>query len=577
MLSAIKRPGFILPTAPPLTSAIEAAQWFFLARLAVLFAALAAIVANQTLRTDFPPRTAEIAFALVAVGFLITLLSSILLDKLGHGRVPSSVQMACDACLAGLWLRLVGAASGLAVLFYLVQILVAALTFFKRGAFTSALFSSLSYGLVAGAGPALFSFYSLLFFLVGFIGGYLAEELSRTNTELSQKEKTIARLTALQEHIVDNLPTGVLTIDKKLQIHFANPAASQILEVPRDRLVGKPLNDAFPDLMPFFTRVSEAQIVNDDESDRTSELEAAATGGEHKSFFVHSRNDNKRLQQRVEIGPGSTKRVLRGDVAELGAPIEGSGFLEAEATSGRILLFQDVTVVDHLEEKLRQNEKLAAVGKLAAGIAHEIRNPLASMSASIEMLRESLPGEFKNRENDKLMEIALREIQRLNELITEFLDYVKPSNIKLVDISVAPILEEVVSTAKARKDARSIEISVGTAPGIIARASPEKLRALLINLVLNSIQAIRGRGRVELGCRKEKNHVVIWVQDTGSGMTDEVKRHLFEPFFTTKEKGTGLGLATVYKIVEAHQGSIRCFSEPGKGSRFEVTLPEGRP
>ncbi len=238
------------------------------------------------------------------------------------------------------------------------------------------------------------------------------------------------------------------------------------------------------------------------------------------------------------------------------------------------------------EVRLKQNEKLAAVGQLAAGIAHEIRNPLAGMSASIEMLRSSLPLETVGKENQKLMDIALREIHRLNQLISEFLDFVKPHQMQVEPVDLSPLIAEVVfalrhpehpGRIKSLKGGiavrQDIELKEVFEPSV-AVANSAKLKQVIWNLVINAIQAMDKSGVIEVGCRQDgPQRVVFWVQDQGQGMSEKTLTHLFEPFFTTKEKGTGLGLATAYKIVEAMRGEIRVESKVGQGTRFEVLLP----
>jgi two-component system sensor histidine kinase PilS (NtrC family) len=351
------------------------------------------------------------------------------------------------------------------------------------------------------------------------------------------------------------------------------------LHLDSEQLVGKRLAEASAELMPFFSQIEATPLTEDLPEESHVDVRLSQTRDDFHRIFVESQlhGGSTRLQQIVELGTGRDRRILRGDVAELNTgDAYAGGLLSKQAQGGRVLLFQDVTKLIQLEDKLKQHEKLAAVGQLAAGIAHEIRNPLASMSASIEMLRDGDAKQLDGPESHKLMDIAIREIDRLNLLITEFLDFVKPDKMTLEPVDIGAMLEEVLSSVRAgQKDsAQRIEFKTSFPPGTLALASGEKLRQVVWNFLINSIQAISGQGMVEVGCAVSGNHHVrFWVSDSGHGMSEETMAHLFEPFFTTKQRGTGLGLATAYKIVEAHHGEIRVESTKGKGTRFEVLLP----
>ncbi|MBI1860493.1 MAG: PAS domain-containing protein [Deltaproteobacteria bacterium] len=556
---------FILTRKNP--GIIEGTQWFLLVRLIVLFLALAWIVVAQALGT-WSAVNSEAAYGILAFAFSFTMLTALALERLTPNFLLPGVQIAFDAIVTGLWLRWLGSEGGAISLFFIIQILASALTFQKRGAWFSSLSASLAFACFTGLSGGWVSLlvYGSLFWVIGGTGGYLAEELSRTAATLARKERTIVRLTELQEQILTYLPTGLLTVDHDLKVNFVNPEGAHILGLSPSQLVGGRLDVMAPQLLPFFS-VVESEVIATGELGR--DLEAATTGSRsHRSIFVHSKNDSRRLQQRVEVG----SRVLRGDVSDLGPAIEGSGLLRANARGGRILIFQDVTIVDSLEERLRQNEKLAAVGQLAAGIAHEIRNPLASMSASIEMLKESYPA--PRDENHRLMEITIREIDRLNGLITEFLEYVKPDKVTKVIFDGNHLIEEVVEAVRRRKDrppGSALEVSIQGRLELLGHR--EKIKGVLLNLLINAVQAIGPHGRIEIGGKQEGGRTVVWVVDNGCGMKEEVKIHLFEPFFTTKPKGTGLGLAIAYKVIEAHDGALTVKSEVGKGSRFEISLP----
>lgn len=553
------------------------------ARLGVLFLLLGATLLRQLFRKEgIGVEERLVTYAFLAFSFAFSLGVVMLEAKTVPRPWQALIQFAFDGVVASWWIGVQGHETTLFALLYLVQILIAALTFYQGGALLAAGISALGYGTVLLAlrpvdAWTVWLVYTTLFATLGLAGGYLSGELRRTTASLEDKSRAMARLQEFHERILRDLPTGLLTIDNAGVVHFVNPAAATILGRKEVDIVGKRLGDAYAELLPFFGNV-DARAVADTE--HAPEEELSATGSTaHPSYFVERRlkKGTARLQQRVEIGSGRESRILRGDVAEL-EPEAGLGALLGDAASGgRVLLFQDVTALVHLEEKVRQSEKLAAVGQLAAGIAHEIRNPLAGMSASLEMLHAAMPEGPDGAENKRLMEIALKEIDRLNGLISEFLDFVKPERFHTSAVKLAALLEEVVANVRGARTSKNVEFALELDATAVAAGATEKLRQVAFNLVVNAAQAAVATGRtghVHVGCRVvSPQRVAFWVKDDGVGMSERTLQHLYEPFFTTKERGTGLGLATAYKIVEAHHGEIRVESQEGKGSRFEVVLP----
>lgn len=575
--------------AAPVLDQVEALESLMLGRLCVLFVVLLVVVFQQVVRKDAAPAPSlVIGYALLAIAFSFNLIHAAVVERIPrHWTVPLA-QILFDTALTSTWVYFSGGKDSVYALLYLVHILVVALVFYQKTALFASVVSSVGYGVVIASTVGLgssallsWTIYTVLFLTLGFVGGFLSEELHRTAVSLKQRENTIDRLQAFHERTLQDMPTGLLTVDQELKVNFINPAGAHILGRLSEDLIGKPLAEVERGLLPFFTQIESSPVADDSEYVEPSpDLETAvsAIGDEgHKSYFVKARSHgvSARLQQTVEIGEGSARRALRGDVAEL-EPDPGLGrLLGQEATQGWVLLFQDVTRLVHLEEKLKQHEKLAAVGQLAAGIAHEIRNPLASMSASIEMLKGTLPAKVVGDEEHRLMEIALREIDRLNRLISEFLDFVKPVKLNVESVGLKELLSDIVLAARRRKDLDpKIEIRENYDSKVAAKGSSEKLKQVVWNLLVNAFQAMQKRGVIEIGCAKvSESRVKFWVEDEGPGLSEEARSHLFEPFFTTKDKGTGLGLATAYKIVEAHHGEIRVHSQPGVGTKFEVFLP----
>jgi two-component system sensor histidine kinase PilS (NtrC family) len=237
-----------------------------------------------------------------------------------------------------------------------------------------------------------------------------------------------------------------------------------------------------------------------------------------------------------------------------------------------IALFDDLTKLRQMEYDARQNEKLAAIGGLAAGIAHEIRNPLAGISGSIELLSQTV-----NDETDrKLFRIILREIDRLNSLITEFLDYSRPETPPTDAVDLGSVLNEVLDSLKTNAQLRADIIQVREfSAGLKILGRREKLQQAFLNIIINSYQAMTDstHPRLEVRTLTTDKEIELRIRDTGCGMSEGTKRKMFEPFHTTKIKGTGLGLAVTHKILEGHGAKVFVESEQGKGTEFVLTFP----
>ncbi len=575
---------------PPSTGMREALQWLMLARLGVLYIVLTAVVLLQVFRQDgFTGSYVTASYSLLALGFAFNLFFAAFVDWIPLATIVAGVHILFDVMLTSSWIFLTSSnGDNLFALFYLVQILLVSLTLYQKGAWFSTAASSLAFAVVMFLRPTVYPsafinwmMFSGIFLVVGVVGGYLSEELLRTTESLKEKSRKIEKLTALHESILVNMPTGLLTVDRQMRVNFINPAGEHILGKNSREIVGRSLSEVEPGLLPFFSSIETEGVPDEGEENVDVELRMesamSATASDHpRSFFVQARSNKSqaRLQQRVELGEGSHRRMIRGDVAKLDPEAGMGSLLDEEASGARVLLFQDVTKLLHLEERLKQNEKLAAVGQLAAGIAHEIRNPLASMSASIEMLKEGIPVRDANQENQKLMDIAIREIDRLNRLVSEFLDFVKPEKFVPKPVDLRALLSEVGAAVSRSKDFAGHSYKEELAEGVVASGSENKLKQVVWNLIMNAVQAMGGKGVVVLGCSKVPGgRVKFWVEDQGQGMSEEVQAHLYEPFFTTKDKGTGLGLATAYKIIEAHHGEMRVKSKVQSGTRFDIFLP----
>jgi two-component system sensor histidine kinase PilS (NtrC family) len=264
-----------------------------------------------------------------------------------------------------------------------------------------------------------------------------------------------------------------------------------------------------------------------------------------------------------------------------------------------VLIFQDVTEVVAMEGQLRRSERLAAVGEMSAKMAHEVRNPLAAISGAVQVLRAGMGPDGADPQRTRLMEIVVREADRLSGLIQDFLRYARPkppvSEPVQLDALVADVMKLFESSIP-----DGVELCVSPLPPLVVRADPSQLRQVLWNLCLNAVQAMPGGGElrvslcvpdcgppqdVDSGRRNEEREgpragsgsrwAEIAVADSGVGIPLEVQDQIFEPFFTTRKEGSGLGLATVHRIVESHGGMLQVDSLEGRGTTFRVWLPRG--
>ena len=228
---------------------------------------------------------------------------------------------------------------------------------------------------------------------------------------------------------------------------------------------------------------------------------------------------------------------------------------------------------------MRQADRLAALGRMSANIAHEIRNPLASVSGAIEVLARDIP---PDPTRERLVEIVLSESARLNQLISDFLEYARPAPLAPAEINAAKVLDDVVVLLEHRRLPDNLKVVREYSESLMVRADPQQLRQAIWNLCLNAVQSMPAGGELRVGGRVIDGdgwpgRVQIWIADTGSGIAEADLPHIFEPFYSTKPEGSGLGLAMVYRVVQEHGGEIDVRSAPRVGTTFTLGLPAAAP
>jgi two-component system, NtrC family, sensor histidine kinase PilS len=473
------------------------------------------------------------------------------------------VQLGADAILVSAFIHVTGGITSYFSSLYLLPIVAASTIRFRRGALQVATFSAVLYLALVSAQyvhfeslPAGWQSTSLIelptlrfaqytvainvsgFLAVGFLSGSLAEGLRSAGVKLEDASHEIEDLRAFNEYVVDSLLSGLATADTDARILTFNRAASTI------------------------TGLSASQVVGHDASEVLQLPQEF-----HSSFDTLRETRSVRIDVPYRTGDGRT--------IDLGLTVSTLAF--PDGRTGFLFTFQDVTGLKQLERDSRLQQRLAAVGEMAAGIAHEIRNPLASMSGSIQVLRQELE---LNEEQGQLMDIVLRESDRLNDTIRSFLAYARPQRFGVSRLDVRTVAEETARLLRNSPDVREdhiIDVDVPAEP-VWYEADEHQIRQITWNLATNGLRAMPAGGRLVIAAgvdvqSGESGEVLLTVQDHGYGIPADQLDGIFQPFRSSFEKGTGLGLAIVHRIVTDYHGVVQVSSTVGVGTTVRVRLP----
>ncbi len=517
-----------------------------------------AVVAQITSPGSFP---VDPFFFLIAVTFALTVLFAATLRIADRHRWLIDLQLAADALIVSAFIYLTGGVTSFFSMLYVLPIVAASTVQFRRGGLLVATLSAVLYGGVvlwqylAVAGllfdpwldprrvalpPLAVAQYTVAlnmfaFFAVALLSGSLADSVRSAGARLERASTEIADLQALNQHVIDSLPSGLATTDRLQRILTFNRAAEVITGIPFPSAVGRPVAEVLQFPAPL------AQL-----------LDAGLTDeGARRTEFRHKTADGR---GEIDLGMSAT---------HLQTPGGRAGFL---------VTFQDVTAFKKLERDARIQQRLAAVGEMAAGIAHEIRNPLASMSGSIQILRQELP---LSAEQEQLMDIVLRESERLNTTIRSFLAYARPQRFAITRIDVRRALNDTALLLRNSAELHAghvVDVDV-PATELWYHADEGQIKQIVWNLATNGLRAMANGGRLQLCGAATADGVVISVKDEGIGIPPEELEGLFQPFHGTFAKGSGLGLAIVHRIVTDYHGEIRVSSQPGAGTTVSVQLP----
>ncbi|HEX5031164.1 MAG TPA: ATP-binding protein [Candidatus Eisenbacteria bacterium] len=392
--------------------------------------------------------------------------------------------------------------------------------------------------------------YVPLFFIVGAIGGAIGRSLREGDQALNEARAQLNRALFDTETILENLSSGLATIDAGGSVRHWNRAASEILGIPAGAVRGRHYVDVFREgFEAFASRLRET-------------LEQGVEGTRYE---VTVRTANGRA-----VSLGMSASLLLGSAGE---------------RRGMIALFQDLSEVKALEEKIRRGETLAAIGQLSAGIAHEIRNCLNPIAGSVEVLQRELQVEG---ENARLLDLIVRESERLDRFIKELLDYARERPLRTEAVDAGTLAGESVELARRHPSATTAKRVAFEPSGakVWIQADLDQMKQVLANLLINALEAIEGEGTVSVTVRQDRRaphgwgrpqgapRAVLEIVDTGAGIQPEDLEHVFDPFFSTKQGGTGLGLAIASRIVERHGGHLEVESRVGVGTTMRLWLPQ---
>jgi two-component system sensor histidine kinase PilS (NtrC family) len=528
-------------------------------RVVVSTLLLGSAILLQFARPDAFP--VEALFSIIGATYALSVIYAVSLRFVEAHPWIVDAQLGVDAVLVSAFILVTGGITSYFSSLYVLPIMAASTIRFRRGAIQVAVLSVVLYLCLVGtqyldlwsrlprAWQAIDALqlpgvrlaeYTVATNVLGFLGvamlsGSLAEKARATGVRLERASTQIADLRAFNQAVIDGMLSGLVTTDATGVILTFNRAACSITGVESRQAIGRSVMDVLQLPVDFIDKLQQRSVPK---SVRVEHLYMTPD------------------QRRLDIGLVATTLAL------------------PDGRTGALVTFQDVTEVRRLERGARIQQRLAAVGEMAAGIAHEIRNPLASMSGSIQVLREELA---LSTEQAQLMDIVVRESERLNDTIRSFLDYARPQRASITRVDVSRVVREtavLLRNSGEIKPGHRLDVVLPESP-IWVEADGHQIRQILWNLATNGLRAMPSAGCLELaaGYADDGTGAFLVVRDEGVGIPADAVDGVFQPFRSTFEKGTGLGLAIVHRIVSDYGGTIQLSSTVGVGTTFRVTLP----
>jgi two-component system sensor histidine kinase PilS (NtrC family) len=382
------------------------------------------------------------------------------------------------------------------------------------------------------------------FYLVGYLSGFLAEQTKKSRAELKETRLDLDKLEILHESIINSITTGLIVLDNEECVILFNPTAEKILGIHTHQTSGLSLASSLPVLRQHLQNFQKIR---------------SSVNVPPFMDFPYQKPTGEKIYLRLSISP------LR---------------YFSSGKGGKIIVLQDVTEIKRVEENMKKVEGLALVGEMAAGIAHEIRNPMASISGSIEVLKEEMTWDDTQT---RLMAIVSREIDRLDQLISDFLLFARPKETKWRTFDLNQLIRESLALFKnGQRWNENVSVITHFNDSVMIESDSDLIKQVLWNLFLNAGDAMPNGGTLDILTKwafeapeSTNKTIMITIRDTGDGFDSKALPKLFTPFFTTKEGGSGLGLATVKRIVDQLQGRVSGSNYPGGGAEIVIILPKG--
>jgi two-component system sensor histidine kinase PilS (NtrC family) len=539
-------------------------RWLMLSRVAIVTFLLMVTTFIKIQKTEiFPEKALTSLYVLCALTYFLSLAYLLLLKFVKKNRLNIYIQAFTDVALITFLVYITGGISSIYSVFYPLVIIYSVLFLEKRGGLIIASASGILYGLLLdleyyeviypinagavhdynlGAGYVFSRIFIhlLSFYIIGLLASFVVEQERRMRTLLAEKETAFDQLDLLHRSIIESVETGIMTINLQGRIKSFNRAAEQISGFTFADVENKNIVEVFP----CFTQVQDEIGINDDK--HTSK-------DRYNIEFAHDKKNKLILSCLVSTLKDSTGRRI-----------------------GDIVIFQDITSLVEMEEALEKSKRLALIGEMAAGLAHEMRNPLASLSGSIQILKRDLQ---LSEVDEKLMQIILKGKDQLDRVIKDFLLLARPAPGDRETVFIKEIIESVIESIQYLPDWKDdISVRLELSDNLGVSANRTEIREVIWNIVINAVQSMPEGGELSVETRKlydgaQAQSLEIQVSDTGCGIDEKYLDRIFEPFFTTKERGTGLGLAIVNRIIEGYTGKILIRRGIERGTICTVSLP----